>query len=72
MRKKNQPKSLEGFVISKGKIGDVFFSNRGDNHLQALATHYKRKILTNRLIAMDKKKLKNSNIEYLTKVEIIG
>lgn len=44
--------TLESWMIANGKVGDIFFSKKKDRHLTAIATHHKRKIITERLIAV--------------------
>jgi hypothetical protein len=39
-------------MIANGKEGQVFYSEKKDRHLTAIATHHQRKILTERLIAV--------------------
>ena len=39
-------------MIANGKAGDSFYSDKADRHLTAIATYYKRKITTERFIAV--------------------
>ena len=43
-------RTVESFMIGNGKVGDIFYSHKLDNHLTAIATHHKRKIQTERLV----------------------
>ena len=47
---KKRQHTLESWMIANGKEGDCFYSDKMDKHLTAIATHHKRKILTERLI----------------------
>jgi len=49
---KDISKSLESQIIINGKPGDYFYTDKPDRHLTAIATYYKRKIKTERLIAV--------------------
>lgn len=57
---------LATFFI-KGKKGDTIFSEKNDNHITALASYYKRKVSTERIIALSAIK-QNRVIYYLTKI----
>ena len=50
--------TLESWMMANGKVGDVFYSKKMDRHLTAIATHYGRKIKTERLITVTTAKTK--------------
>jgi len=50
--KATKQSTLEGYMISNGKVGDSFYSEKADRHLTAISTYYKRKIKTERFIAV--------------------
>ena len=64
------PRTLESFMVLKGKSGDIFYSNKSDRALTAIASAYKRKIKTERFIIVTtgKGELKASK---LTKVTLL-
>lgn len=49
--------TLESWFIANGKEGQVFYSEKKDRHLTAIATYHQRKILTERLITVTTGKL---------------
>lgn len=44
--------TIESWMMANGKLGEVFYSEKMDRHLTAIATHHKRKIQTERLVAV--------------------
>jgi hypothetical protein len=38
--------TIESWMMANGKLGEVFYSEKMDRHLTAIATHHKRKIQT--------------------------
>ncbi len=50
--------TLESWMIANGKKGKVFYSEKLDRHLTAIATGHKRKIRTERLITVTSHKEK--------------
>ena len=61
-------RTMESLSMSTLPKGAVFFSTKKDAALTAIATYYKRKIRTERLLTLTKKDHKLSN---LTKVTLI-
>lgn len=51
-RTKRIPKTMEVWMIVNGKKGEQFYSDKLDRHLTAISSHYKRKILTERMIVI--------------------
>jgi hypothetical protein len=62
--------TLESWMISNGKSGDIFYSHKKDRHLTAIATHHKRMIRTERLIVITGNKEKPI-CSTLTKITLI-
>lgn len=52
MRTKGTLTSMESWMIANGKEGQVFYSEKKDRHLTAIATHHNRRIITERLITV--------------------
>ncbi len=50
--------TLESWMMANGKAGDVFYSEKADRHLTAIATNHKRKVNTERLIMVTTAKKK--------------
>lgn len=48
----SKKRTLESWMITSGKIGDSFYSEKNDNHLTAIATHCNRKIITERVVVV--------------------
>jgi hypothetical protein len=48
-------KSMESFAIINGKPGDSFYTHKKDKDVTAIATYYKKKVSTERIIAISKK-----------------
>jgi hypothetical protein len=65
------PRTMESWVLMNGKIGDVFFTIKGDKHLSAIALSNNRKIKTERVVLI-KTVNKKPIAEKLTKVTIVG
>lgn len=66
---KKPPRTIEAFAMQNYKKGNFFYSHKQDKDLTAIATYYKVKIKTERMIAVDVPK--HSRIETLTKVTIL-
>ena len=62
--------TIESIMIAEGKQGLIFYSAKKDRHLTAIATYYKRKIQTERLIAVTTAK-ENPIATYITKVTLL-
>ena len=60
--------TLESWMIANAKPGKVFYSEKADKDLTAIASYYKREIITERLIAVT-----NEPVAFkLTKVTLLG
>lgn len=68
MRK--NPSTIESWMIANGKKGKHFYSDKMDRHLTAIATYYKRKIVTERLITVTTYK-KQPKAGVITKVTLL-
>lgn len=70
-RTKGKTSTMESYMMTNGKAGESFYSDKMDRHLTALSSHYNRKIITERLITVTTagKKLVANNI---TKVTILS
>lgn len=69
--RKRQTRTIESWMILNGKKGDHFYSDKEDKYLTAIASYYKRKVTTERLICV--RTIKNGRkIEayYITKVTL--
>lgn len=65
------PRTLESFMMVKGKQGDVFYSKRHDSMIQTVSIYYERKVTTERvLVVADNKKV--PTVDRLTKVTLIN
>lgn len=62
--------SMEGFMISKGQSGDKFYTEKPDRHITALANYYKRRVSTERVIAVTKSG-EEASASLITKVTLI-
>lgn len=62
--------NADSWLIANGKIGDQFYSEKEDKYLTALSSYYKRKILTERIIAISSGK-KNPICKYIVKVTLL-
>lgn len=62
--------TVESWMIANGKMGNTFYSDKMDRHLTAIATHHKRKILTERLITITTGG-KSPKSKYITKVTLL-
>ena len=67
MGKKGQ-QTIESLLIVNGQSGDHFYTDKEDKHITALASYYKRKIVTERLIATTTGK--DPKAKYITKVTL--
>ncbi len=63
--------TLESWIIANGKEGDIFYSEKMDRHLTAIATHHKRKIITERMVVVTTAK-SAPTAKSLTKVTLIN
>jgi hypothetical protein len=66
---KNQS-TMESWMIANSKSGQHFYTDKADRHLTALSSYYKRKIVTERLIATTTGG-KEPKSKYITKVTIL-
>lgn len=62
--------TMESWMMVNGKPGDVFYSEKMDRHLTAIANYYQRRIVTERVIAVSMGK-KSAESKYITKVIIL-
>ncbi len=62
--------SFEGWALKNAIAGDTFFTEKNDKSMTAFAKYYKRKIKTERIIAVTGDKLKPTAYS-LTKVTLI-
>lgn len=69
--KANKQNTIESYMIANDKIGDSFYSDKADRHLTAISTYYKRKIKTERFIAVTSQS-DNPSAHKITKVTILG
>jgi hypothetical protein len=70
MSKLNTQYTFESWAIANGKPGKVFYSDKKDKHLTAIATHHGRKITTERLIVVSTGK-SEPYASYITKVTLL-
>lgn len=42
--------TIESWVMANGKSGDIFYTHKKDKDITAIATYYKREVLTERVI----------------------
>lgn len=50
--KVKRPSTLEGWFMMFGKKGQIFYSPKKDKDIQVFASYYKRKVSTERLVAV--------------------
>jgi hypothetical protein len=62
--------TLESWMITNGKVGDHFYSDKIDRHLTAIAAHCSRKIKTERMICVTTGG-KEPKSNYITKVTLL-
>jgi hypothetical protein len=65
-----QTTSAEGWMLKNGIVGQTFFTEKNDKSMTAFAKYYKRKVKTERIIAVTGDKLKPTAYS-LTKVTLI-
>lgn len=70
IRKARRLTTMESWMIVNGKKGEHFYSDKMDRHLTALATYFKRKIITERLITITTGG-KEPKSKYITKVILL-
>jgi hypothetical protein len=70
MENKEQKINIETYIITNGKAGEHFYSDKTDGHLTAIASNVSRKITTQRLIAVTTAK-SNPEAKYITKVTLL-
>ena len=63
--------TMESWMIANGKEGDFFYSEKADRHLTSLATIHKRKITTERLVAVTTGK-ENPFAKNIVRVTLFG
>jgi hypothetical protein len=68
-RQKGKQSTMETWMIANGKSGDHFYSGKKDGGLTAIASYHKRKITTERLIAITTGG-KEPKAKYITKVTL--
>ena len=61
----------ESYFIANGYSGTVFFTLKNDKDITAIATYYKRKVRTERLVLVGGTK-DNPTAQKITKVTIIA
>lgn len=61
---------MEGYMLQNGKKGEVFYSTKSDRGITASAIHYKRKVLTERVIVIESK-MKIPTATRIIKITII-
>lgn len=44
--------TIESWAMVNGKQGDVFYTDKHDGSITAIASYYKRKVITERLITI--------------------
>jgi hypothetical protein len=59
---------MESLALTTLKHGDCFYSHKQDKDLTAIASYYKKKIKTERLILINPQK---TTIEKITKITIL-
>jgi hypothetical protein len=69
-RRNTKPRTIESFAMCNFKKGKTFLSLKQDKDITAIATHYKRHVITERFVAIDS--YKHQKIVFLTKVTIIN
>jgi hypothetical protein len=69
-KEKIKSASIEGIMLKKGNEGDYFYTDKQDKSMTAFATYYKRKIKTERVIAITGYKQEPKALT-LTKVTIL-
>lgn len=60
--------TIESWAMLKYMPGDFFYTHKQDKDITAIATYYKRKIITERMFAMD---ANHTRIETITKVTFL-
>ena len=68
MRAPNQ-RTMESYMLSKGKKGDTFYTHKEDKHVTSIATYYEREISTARVVSLEGT-LNKPAVRTLTKVTI--
>lgn len=51
-RVKGNPDNYEAWMLTYGKAGDEYYSNRSDRDITAKAFYYKRKVKTERVVIL--------------------
>jgi predicted nucleic-acid-binding protein len=62
--------TFESYTLANGNINEVFYTDKQDKTITALANYYKRKVKTERLIVITTGK-SNPIAKYITKVTIL-
>ena len=70
MRKKQEQRTLESWMMANGNPGVHFYTDKQDRHLTAISTYYNRKIRTERLITVTTGG-KEPESKYITKVFLL-
>jgi len=63
-------RTMESWMIVNGNKGEHFYSDKMDRHLTGISAHYKRKIITERLITITTGG-KEPKSKYITKVTLL-
>jgi len=69
-KRKNKQYTFESWMMANAKEGDIFYSEKLDRHLTAIATHHSRKISTERVLVVTTAK-STPECRYLVKVTIL-
>lgn len=62
--------SFEGWALKNANVGETFFTEKNDKSMTAFAKYYKRKIKTERIIAVTGDKVKPTAYS-ITKVTLL-
>jgi hypothetical protein len=63
-------KTIEGFALTHGEVGQVFFTNKESGFLNVLAGHHNRKIKTKTITTLEGS-VREPIVGHITKVTII-
>lgn len=70
MGRPSKPTTFHTWMMINGKSGEHFYTDEKDKTLTASASHYKRKILTERLLVVTTHK-KQPSVKFITKVTLL-
>jgi len=68
--KKGQIITYEAWAIANAKPGTVFYSDKQDREITAIASNHKRKITTERLVIVTSAKAE-PKANYITKITVL-